>query len=203
MKYFATFTSYLLHPLIIPSLSIGLIMNLPVYPFTFFPSAVFRFILTSVIINTYIIPILMMFILKKTGFLHSYHMPEKRDRIMPMMFVAVLLYITYYICNKWNLPLLVNSVLISLCCITVATIIITVFYKISLHLVGWGTFTGLLIFLFIKYPVSFTHLLPLTIIVSGLIAFARATLLAHTKYEIIAGYFWGLLSMTAILSVLV
>jgi len=203
MKIFASFTSYLLHPLIIPSLCIALIMNLPIFPFTFFPTAVFRFILTSVIINTYIIPILMMFILKKTGFLHSYHMPEKRDRIIPMMFVAVLLYITYYICNKWNLPLLVNSVLISLCYITVATIIITVFYKISLHLVGWGTFTGLLIFVFINYPVSFTHLLPLTVIVSGIIAFARATLIAHTKYEIIAGYFWGLLSMTSLLFILV
>ncbi len=202
MKQLTTIISYIFHPLIIPTLAVWIIINLPVFPYTFLAPLASKFILTSVFINTYIIPILIMFLLKKLGLLHSFHLPEKRDRIYPMIFVASMLYITYFICSKWNLPVLLNSIIISFFYISIATIIITFFYKISLHLIGWGAFTAILLFILFKHSTPFVNLLPITIIISGIVAFARSTLNAHSKNEIIIGYFGGLASMIIFLLIL-
>jgi hypothetical protein len=81
----------------------------------------------------------------------------------------------------------------------VGALIITLEWKISIHMIGIGGFTGAV---FLLSYISNEVLLPalvIAILITGLVGYSRLSLKAHSLKQIIAGFTLGFLSETIFL----
>ena len=191
MKLFLRLWSYIVNPLFIPSL-----VSLWYFNFNYYsdPESV-RLKLYLILILTAAIPLLIYTMLKILGWVESIHLSRTKERILPLCIYMVLLIMLlrgaftdgmhaalYY----FFIGVLIASL--------VATLITTLRYKISLHLMATGGVLGFLVMLSFTQGISL--LLPLAImgIVSGLTATSRLSMQAHKGHEFIFGFSLGLLS---------
>ena len=191
MKLFLRLWSYTVNPLFIPSL-----VSLWYFNFNYYsdPESV-RLKLYLILILTAAIPLLIYTMLKILGWVESIHLSRTKERILPLCIYMVLLIMLlrgaftdgmhaalYY----FFIGVLIASL--------VATLITTLRYKISLHLMATGGVLGFLVMLSFTQGISL--LLPLAImgIVSGLTATSRLSMKAHKGHELIFGFSLGLLS---------
>jgi hypothetical protein len=198
-KKIAGIVSVILHPVFIPLYCVYFIFRLQIYPFSLFPTDREMYIVLLLItIFNVLIPLIFIFLLKKTGLIQTFQLEQKRERVFPLFIYAMMLYFSAIICRRWNLPPICDLVFLLMAMISLSSLMISFFYKISLHLIGWGTLAGLLIF-FINFFGQSHYLiwLSLLIFLSGLISWSRAVLEKHKAGEMITGFVLGCLLMFA------
>lgn len=195
--------SVVLHPLFLPTISALLIFQMPVYPFSFYTPYATWIVIALTAVFTIFIPVFLIFLLKRSGFIQSYHMEEKKDRILPLFVVGLMMYLVVFVCRKWQLPVFWNIVMLLSAMQVILTLGVSLFKKISIHLVGWGSLSGLIIYLIYAFEVNYFIWLSLAILLSGLAAAARAALNAHKAGELIFGFVIGIVTMTGGLFLLI
>jgi hypothetical protein len=187
--------SFILHPVFIPLFSAIVIFRLPLYPFTFYSPMALYVVLGLVFMFNVITPLFLIYLFKKAGFIASYSMENRRDRILPLFTFALMLYLTSMISKNWDLPPLWNVVLLFSAMLTLMSLLLTFFYKVSLHLTGWGGLAGLIFVLIARYQVPYLFVLSGVLLVSGISAWSRAVLEKHKASEMAAGFVLGIFVM--------
>jgi membrane-associated phospholipid phosphatase len=74
-------------------------------------------------------------------------------------------------------------------------LIISMFWKISIHMAGIGGITALIIILSVVYRTDMTLLLCIALLLSGIIASIRLALKAHSPAQLLAGYIVGIMTV--------
>jgi hypothetical protein len=187
----ASLLSAVLHPLILPTLGMIILFNLNTYLSYSIPGQAKKFILLIVFINSAIAPVLSILLLKKTGFIKDVMLDERSERMLPLLLSAIYFFITYYLLRKVALPSLLYFYIIGATVLVLLTLIITFRWKISIHMVSMGGFTGFLISLALLLHIDIDWLLILTFLASGLLGTARIKLNAHDLPQVFAGYAMG------------
>jgi hypothetical protein len=187
----ASLLSAVLHPLILPTLGMIILFNLNTYLSYSIPGQAKKFILLIVFINSAIAPVLSILLLKKTGFIKDVMLDERSERMLPLLLSAIYFFITYYLLRKVALPSLLYFYIIGATVLVLLTLIITYRWKISIHMVSMGGFTGFLISLALLLHIDIDWLLILTFLASGLLGTARVKLNAHDLPQVFAGYVMG------------
>jgi hypothetical protein len=187
----ASLLSAVLHPLILPTLGMIILFNLNTYLSYSIPGQAKKFILLIVFINSAIAPGLSILLLKKTGFIKDVMLDERSERMLPLLLSAIYFFITYYLLRKVALPSLLYFYIIGATVLVLLTLIITFRWKISIHMVSMGGFTGFLISLALLLHIDIVRLLILTFLASGLLGSARVKLNAHDLPQVFAGYVMG------------
>lgn len=187
----ASLLSAVLHPLILPTLGMITLFNLNTYLSYSIPGQAKKFILLIVFINSAIAPVLSILLLKKTGFIKDVMLDERSERMLPLLLSAIYFFITYYLLRKVALPSLLYFYIIGATVLVLLTLIITFRWKISIHMVSMGGFTGFLISLAFLLHIDIDWLLILTFLASGLLGTARVKLNAHDLPQVFAGYAMG------------
>lgn len=176
--------SVLLHPVIIPTLGVSVILNigtLDALPFTI------KYRLIALIFGiTAFIPILIIGILRIIGLFQSFQMQTAEERRIPLLLVAIANYITSVMLSK-TIPLISNYLLIITIIIVIA-IFINLSWKISLHSLAMGGFLALIAILNILYFTELNTMLIIAIILSGLVMTCRLMLQEHSPAQIYAGF---------------
>ena len=198
-EYLARFTSYIFHPLFMPTNGMILIYFIGGVPgFNSYSTDIDKktaFLAISILfITTSLLPLLLAIILKKLNYISSLHMPKKEERSLPFIFTCFCYFGAYYLL-KHNLELNLNGLIFYFIFFgmfaTILGFFITLSWKISIHMIGIGGLAGILTLLskinneVLLYPLSITFL------VAGLIAFSRLQLGAHNAQQIIAGFCLG------------
>jgi len=189
--------SVILHPVFIPLLAAVVIFRMPLYPFTFYSPNAMYVVLGQVMVFNVITPLFLIYLYKKAGFISSYTLETKRDRILPLFTFALMLYLTSMISENWNLPPLWNVILLFFALLTLLSLLLTFFFRVSLHLTGWGGLIGLVIVLIAKYQVPYLYVLSILLLISGVSAWSRAVLKQHKALEMIVGFALGVCVMVA------
>lgn len=199
MKNLDTKISYIIsvvfHPVFVPFFITFLVFNLPVYPFVFLNPKAKLLIYSLVFINTTILPVVFTFILYKMGVVKSIEINERKQRTIPLIIAMLMLFFTYLSCLKLNLPQLWYNVLIIQTLIILFALIINFFFKISLHMISWGSIAALVILLSRFFNLDYFYLINLIVIISGLVAYARLSLKAHKAEEVFFGFALGFIVM--------
>ena len=169
------------------------------------------------------IPIIGIVVLKKIGFIQTFEIQEKRERIAPLM-ICLVFYLWLWV-NLKNQDS-ISSVLIAFVLSTIIALsmsfVINNWIKISLHAVGISAFLGLWlkirfanitivwfymfyhsqdgVFFFRFQPDHVSgfhlhHLIFISILAAGWIGSSRLLLKAHEHREIYIGYLVGFLSV--------
>jgi hypothetical protein len=192
LRAFANFISYIFHPVFVPLVMTILLYRLAGSSFAGITFKQYGITIIKIGTNTLMYPLLVILLLKATGFLKSFHMPDARDRIIPLIATMTFYFWIYLVFKNTNEPLILRSFLLGNFWGVMMLFLATIFYKVSMHTVAAGGVLGLMIVLMIMSPVSMFLPLIVAIIIAGLIGTARMLLGAHTPFEIWAGYLLGL-----------
>lgn len=149
--------------------------------------------LLTVFITTFVMPMIFMFILKKLKVIKSLTMERREDRFIPLIIMVIFLFTIQSLFDDitslgyYNFYINCNIMLCSI------VFWINIYWKISLHSVGWGAFVAAL---FIMSTISSTRYLPYflaSIIISGVVGSARLYLKSHSESQIYIGFAVGFL----------
>jgi hypothetical protein len=144
---------------------------------------------------TFILPVLMLSLLKTLGFLNAFNMVERQERVVPFILITMFYTgITYVFYDRSEVSLNDNFLkfLLIINALVLVSTLITFFYKISVHSIAiWGII-GILIPLN-NVTDTGTLFLPTVgaIIMAGIIMSARLQLNVHKLSEVVSGAFIG------------
>ncbi|MDR4987535.1 MAG: hypothetical protein RG741_01695 [Bacteroidales bacterium] len=187
--------STLFHPILIPTLGLFILFQLDTFLTFAISAGARRFLLLIVFINTAVAPMLSVLLMKHTGYVKDIRLYDRNERILPLMVTIALFFITYYLLRQLALPSLIYFFIISATLLVILTLMVSFFWKISIHMVSLGGLTGFLIITSLLLQTDISWLIVTAILVSGITASSRLILRAHNPAQVYAGYLLGLLAM--------
>lgn len=190
-KAIARIFSAIFHPLIMPCLSVLVLLSLNTYIAYALPGQARRLVLLIIFINTALAPMLVILFLKKAGVIQDVTLNERSERAYPMLVSSLFYLFTYYLFRQANLPGLFSFFVIASTLLVLKAFVITFYWKISIHMISMGGFTGFLIIVALVLRHDLDLLIVLTVVVSGLVGSSRIKLNAHTPSQVYAGYLMG------------
>jgi hypothetical protein len=184
--------SVLFQPLLIPTYTLLILFNLNNYFSLLIPEEVRHLMLWMVFLITFVFPILFIFILYKRKMITSLNMDKREERIFPLVITALFYFLAYYLVYQAKLDELYLRLFLGSALLICIAIVVSAFWKISMHMIGVGGLLGALIGLGIAAYIDLTIFVVLAVLVSGLTGFARLKLKAHTPWQVYIGFLTGL-----------
>tara|TARA_R110000868_G_scaffold342194_1_gene602984 strand:+ start:11432 stop:12037 length:606 start_codon:yes stop_codon:yes gene_type:complete len=197
MNRFLKSVSFIFHPLIIPIL--GVIFYFSKSP-RYIPIEIIKAKLISVFILTFILPVLLFFLLRTLGKVTSIYLETTKERIFPLILNCVVVYLVIdrilTVHQIIELYYFFVGILIStLACLFLAMLKI----KASIHMISIAGLLMFFIALSIHFSININGTLALTSIIVGAIATSRLHLRAHSYIELLIGFFIGLIPQLILL----
>lgn len=185
--------SVVLHPVFMPCILFALV-------FYFSPAITapladeYRWPMFSLLVlTTLIIPLLSMLILRYFGGLPSLRMANRKERIMPFVYIsAFYAFVTYFFISKYPPYLNINIMLAGITFVVFLVTIITFYWKVSVHSASIGGIMGFLAsFMLLYHDMQLLYPLSGVTILAGLLMSARLYLNAHKPAEVWVGALLG------------
>ena len=190
MDKLAKIISTITHPVLLPTWMLLVFMASGVFKISFLRADV---CLGVVFGTTFIIPVIILFILKKFNMIKSLMMEKREERFIPLFIMVLSLYVTSRFFNGVIALILYNFYLISNLVLCVVVFWINIYWKISFHGIGWGAFTCMLFIMStIASPLYFNYFL-VSIMISGIVGWARLKLKSHSESQLYVGFTVGFL----------
>ena len=187
---FHKFISTILHPIVLPTLGVFIYF---VFVSQSFEKRLQLIVLGLVFTLTYLVPLLMLLLLKKFRFIKDFQVSTIKERRFPIIFMMLLLYFLgnsiIQIPTIRNLGILFFGTSLSLTCIYV---LFSLKLKSSLHLVSMGNMIGFFLIMTNINSLSMLPIIILLILLSGILASSRMYLKAHTPIELLIGFSLGI-----------
>jgi len=184
--------SYVFHPLLFSFLGSFLYLYLS-------PKHILKeqeyIILLIVFVSTYIIPILLLALLKRVNMISDYHLRNIEERKFPILFFIMLSFlIGRAMVSTQIADLLAFSFFGVAFALSFTYLLFNIKIKTSLHTLGIGGIIGFVMVMSYEYRLNFNSLLAGLFIIAGLIGVSRLALNAHRPKEIYIGFVLGLIS---------
>jgi hypothetical protein len=195
-RSFANFISIVFHPFLLATYLFSIIVLLD--PMLALPpgyNKLAQWLIVLIIwLTTFAIPALSMAMLKYTGSISSLQLKDRKERIIPFIYITLFYAFTaYYFSQQMLVTDLTSGIFILTTVMIAAAAIITLFWKISVHSLGLGGSVGILLTIAYLTPeTKIKYVLFAAVVVSGLVMSARLKLDAHTPSQVYLGYLLGL-----------
>ena len=190
--------SVLFHPLFMPVYTILIWFNLDIYISLIIPYQFKLFILGIIIITTLLFPMIFIMMMLRRKIITSLQMETKEERIYPMAITAVFFFLSYYMLKQLQISYFFTLFLLGISFLTVLSLIINFYYKISIHMVGIGGMLGAFTGLSIMLGVNIVYFVIPIIIIAGITGTSRLILGAHKPIQVYSGFLLGSIMMTLI-----
>jgi len=191
--------SWILHPIILPALYAVLILNGAFYLNNFLRPEAVRIIMLVVLIFTLAIPALIFFASRYLGIVESLEMHSKQERIFSITVIGISVWFCWRILTNYELPEYYTDFLLLVFAGAAMGLIITVFLKFSLHVFGWSLIVFSLAWYIYTWQSFSVLFLVLGVALTGVVAWARLKLEAHTPVEIYLGFGLGAIPLAVLL----
>jgi len=190
--------SVLFHPLFMPVYTILIWFNLDIYISLIIPYHYKLFILGIVIITTLLFPMLFIMMMLRRKIITSLQMETKEERIYPTAITAVFFFLCYYMLKQLQISYFFNLFFLGISFLTILSLMINFYYKISIHMVGIGGMLGAFTGLSIVLGVNMVYLIVMIIIIAGITGTSRLMLGVHKPGQVYSGILLGFVMMTLI-----
>ena len=181
--------SILFHPVFVPTITVFLVVK--IYSNIIILENQAGIILIGTCVFSLILPLLSVFILLLTKKIDSLEMPKKEERFLPILFASIWMILGFYFMKEiFSYAPIMKSIYLGAIYVMLIALLITKKWKISLHMLAIGGATGVFIMLEVLFGQNLTLLL-ITILISGVLGFARLSLKAHSLNQIYAGFIVG------------
>lgn len=195
MRKAAIITSYIFHPIFLPTTGLLFVFSLNTYIAQTTPLPKQIFVLAWIFVNTVVIPLLFTLFLRWRGLVDSIQLHTRKDRLVPFAFAMVLYFMNYYLMTDVALPEILYSIFFGSSLAVAAAFCFTFFTKISIHMIGMGGLTAAVYGVAQVYDLPIVGLIMLSSIASGMVGSARYILESHDLRQIYLGWIIGFLSV--------
>jgi len=200
-NYAAKVITILFHPLFLPAYGLLIIFTAPTL-FFFLPGGIKRIILFILLINNILLPSGMILLFRFRNLINSWSMEEKSERVIPLLTVSVLYFITSFVVIRLSIPLFIKAYFESVSILSLIIFVINFRYKISVHSAGAGALTALVIIMWLLMKENLVWFLVPLLFISGLILTARLKLNVHNPKEVYSGFLTGFTVVAAVMLLL-
>lgn len=186
--------SWVLHPFLLPVYLIVLLLTATA--FALFPANMKFYLLWVVVLYAVLIPVLALGVLRSLGRISSYRVDDRRERLLPLLVGSVCYLLCALTLAKIPSVVFLRKFMVAAACCEVLCLVVSLRWKISLHLTGMGAAVALLVVMNI---VGVGHMLvPLSVAIlgAGALASARLYLGCHNGVQVLAGFCSGFLVAT-------
>ncbi|KAA9039477.1 hypothetical protein FW778_11705 [Ginsengibacter hankyongi] len=187
--------SYVFHPLFIPVIATWYLAFIHQGYFIGITPHDKIFIVIKVAVNTIIFPGVTVLLLKAVGFIKSIFLKTQRERIIPYV-AANLFYFWMYLVfrNQPEVPSVLTTFIFGIFLSSSVGLFANTYFKISMHALGMGTLSGLLlIIIFSGSPYNVFLAAMLVFLISGLVSTSRLIVSDHHLLDIYTGLFFGIM----------
>ena len=208
MKVVSQFISFIFHPIFIVLYAYLIYFNTDTYTnriLYLFSPGFFKLFFLFLFSMAVFFPLTTIIIMKRTGWISSYHIPERKERLPVLVFTMIYYGMTYFIFRSWNqnLSFFIDpfiSFLFGGLVLLGVLFIITTFWKISLHTASISGLAGgsmaLLLLQKEAYNVDVMMGVNSLLLFSiGLVSFSRLKLNAHHYGQVLVGSSVGFIIM--------
>jgi len=194
--------SYIFHPLLLPLYVLLLLMNLNVFLSRSYPFSYKLALAGVVFLTTILVPLFLTWMLQRMKIISSVFMNEKEERIYPLLSISVFYYLTYYLLKGIHVSSIFSFYMLGATLLAILSLAATFYRKISLHMTGIGSFTGLFLGLSLNFGINLYPEIFSGILLAGVIGFARLKSNSHQPSEIYSGFLMGVVVMTILMYLL-
>lgn len=191
VRHLSNAISWIMHPLWMPFyLFITLALHAPGFIGDNIPGITLSVI---VLVMTGILPAFNLILFKILGTIPDLRLAERKDRIMPFMFITMIYAgVTYLFYDQYPIPSAFKLLLLTAAASMTAAIL-TLFLKVSVHALSASAVASTLLFVEAS-PAGGDLFWPalLAVVLGGLVMSARLYLNAHSLKEVIAGSLTGI-----------
>ena len=183
--------SYLFHPLLMPTYGFAFIFFTENYVSTFIPLLLKYIILGVTFLFTFLLPTINALILLKMKRIQSLEMETSSERIIPYSSTALYFFALFYLFYDAEFPGIFKIVILGAAISILMTFIINFRWKISAHTIGIGGIAGATLGIMYRVQMDMSLAFISILLLSGIVAYARLKLKAHTPAQVYTGFVLG------------
>tara|TARA_B100001989_G_C24541399_1_gene467781 strand:+ start:1299 stop:1907 length:609 start_codon:yes stop_codon:yes gene_type:complete len=192
MMRLAQVISILGHPIFMPLYAFGLLIYTNPYINMMVSTGSRYFIITILVVFTITLPVITALLFKLFGLIDSVFMKTTKERMWPFIITLIWYYMGYQLFNKIQVPQSLNLLMIGTISVISVAIIITIRWKISIHMLGIGGVIGAIIGISQRFQFDHSLLLIVLFLFAGLIGYSRLKTKSHNFQQIYIGFIIGL-----------
>jgi hypothetical protein len=192
VRIFAKMISIVLHPLIVGVIIMGYFVF--VHPSLFvgfdLKTKVFRFF--TFVNNNFILPLLVVLLMRGLGFSKSIYLNTQKERIVPYVATIIFFFWTWYVfMNLPETPAIVVNLCQGMFFSSCVALILNNFFKISMHGIAMGGMLGVMMILIFAGEAFSVWPLLISLLLTAAVISARKIVTDHTWFEIAVGTLLG------------
>jgi membrane-associated phospholipid phosphatase len=197
-KKIAQVVSVVFYPLFVPTYAFAILLTMPAYFSALMAPQAKWLVMGLVFITTCFLPTLSILAMIKSGIVTTTYLSKREDRTLPYIVSIIFFYITYYMLKKIQISPVYYYFVIGATLLNIIVMGINLFWKISSHMASVGALAGMMVGLSYFLGTNYFLLIALCIMASGITAFARLKLQAHTPSQVYAGFALGFFTMMSL-----
>jgi hypothetical protein len=190
----ATIISAVFHPLFMPVYGMIIIFSAPTL-FGYLPFQVKKILLFIVLVNNVVLPLALLPFFKYRNIISSWSIDERSERIIPLSMTTLLYLTTSFIIFRFPIPSFLKSFMLAAFFLSLIVTVINLWWKISIHALGAGALTALVLMLSFKLESPLIWYLIPVILASGMVLASRLKLNTHNPEQVWSGFLMGSLGM--------
>ena len=198
MKVLAFAVSMLFHPLLLPLYVLFITFNTGTV-FTYIPAYTQNMSYLLTLLGVTLIPLVCLPLLKWLGLIEGYRLAQKQDRVFPVLVTIVGAFIVFYFSRNLPYSNIVRQFYLIMVIMLSGFMIVTIRWKISMHMTAIGGLCGFLLVWGMNYQGDVRNAFILFLLLSGILATSRLYLKKHTPLQVYLGFLFGLFFVFGIL----
>jgi len=151
------------------------------------------FLLLFVFSFTFLFPLINVLLLLRFKVISSLHMPTKEERRIPLLVTSCFYVTAYYLLRYSGISETLKILMLGASLSVILSTIINFFWKISLHLMAFGSLVGIIYTISYNLFISAHYLMTFFVLLSALVAYSRLQLSAHNPRQVYGGFLIGFL----------
>ena len=198
LKKIALVFSIILHPLLMPTIGIAILLNSGSFPFEI-PYSTKKILIILFCSGTCLLPLLMMPLFYMSRIISDIQLSVLKQRLLPISITLIFYLLTYLLMLRVPVYRFIHAFMLGSLLEVVVVLIISLKWKISIHMIALGGLTAFLFIFSFLHSINLFPYLILSIIASGIAGSSRLILNAHKPAEVYAGYVAGVIVMAGFL----
>lgn len=146
-----------------------------------------------------IMPLASLPLFRRFHFIGNYDLDEKQERVYPILVAIAFTFLGFWLIGKVPYTNIVRQFYLVMIIILSGFSIITIRWKMSMHMTAAGAACGFLLVLGMKYLGDARYLFMGMLFLSGLLATSRLYLDKHSPLQIYSGFLFGFCFVIGIL----
>ena len=197
LRFFARLISILFHPLLISAYIFAFLIYIHPAAFEGVDRHIKNLRMLSIILFTLFFPGISLFIAWRLKLVKNLSLDNRQDRLVGFI-VTMFFYFwaSYVFRNLPDTPPVAAHFILGTFLAICGAWMCTIFYKVSLHAVAMGGLISFFILFGRQDPYVSGLYLTLSVLVSGIVCSSRLILGAHNRFEMVTGFFVGLIAQS-------